>query len=51
MSGYLQAELGRIRDEEENPIIETKELTFKIEEYEDKRIIKVKVCKNEDVQE
>ena len=51
LSGYLQAELGRIPDEEENPIIETKELTFKIEEYEDKRIIKVKVCKNEDVQE
>ena len=24
-----------------------KELTFKIEEYEDKRIIKVKVCKNQ----
>ena len=34
-------------DEEENPIIETKELIFKIEEYEDKRIVKVKVCKNE----
>ena len=51
LSGYLQAELGRIPDEEENPIIETKELPFKIEEYEDKRIIKVKVCKNEDVQE
>lgn len=51
LSGYLQAELGRIPDEEENPIIETKELTFKIEEYEDKRILKVKVCKNEDVQE
>ena len=51
LSGYLQAELGRIPDEEENPIIETKELTFKIEEHEDKRILKVKVCKNEDVQE
>ena len=51
LSGYLQAELGRIPDEEENPIIETKELTFKIEEYEDKRILKVKVCKNEEVQE
>jgi len=51
LSGYLQAELGRIPDEEENPIIETKELTFKIEEYEDKRILKVKVCKNEEIQE
>jgi len=47
LSGYLQEELGRIPKEEENPVIETQELTFKIEEYEDKRIIKVKVCKNE----
>ena len=47
LSGYLQEELGRIPTDEENPIIETKELTFKIEEYEDKRIIKVKVCKNQ----
>ena len=49
LSGYLQEELGRIPSEEETPVIETKELTFKIEEYEDKRILKVKVCKNEEV--
>lgn len=48
VSGYLQEELGRIPTEEEIPMIETKELTFKIEEYEDKRILKVKVCKNEE---
>lgn len=47
LSGYLQEELGRIPTEEENPIIETDELIFKIEEYEDKRIMKVKVYKNE----
>ena len=47
LSGYLQEELGRIPEEEENPVIETEQLTFKIEEYEDKRILKVKVCKNE----
>jgi len=47
LSGYLQEELGRIPLEEENPVIETEELTFKIEEYEDKRIFKVKACKNE----
>ena len=47
LSGYLQEELGRIPTDEENPIIETEQLTFKIEEYEDKRILKVKVCKNE----
>lgn len=48
VSGYLQEELGRIPTEEENPVVETKELTFKIEEYEDRRILKVKVCKNEE---
>ena len=47
LSGYLQEELGRIPTDDEVTIIETKELTFKIEEYEDKRIFKVKVCKNE----
>ena len=50
LSGYLQEELGRIpKDDEKNTIIETKELVFKIEEYEDKRILKVKVYKNEKV--
>lgn len=48
ISGYLQEEMGRIPNEEEMPIVETEELTFKIEEYEDKRILKIKVCKNED---
>ena len=52
ISGYLQEELGRIpSEEEEHTTIETEELSFKIEEYEDKRILKVKVCKNEDVKE
>ena len=49
LSGYLQEELGRIPTEEEMPTVETEELTFKIEEYEDKRILKVKVCKNENL--
>ena len=51
LSGYIQEELGRIPEEEENPIIETEELIFKIEEYEDKRILKVKVYKNENYKE
>ena len=38
--------MGRIPQDEENPIIETKDITYKIEEYEDKRIVKVKACKN-----
>lgn len=46
LSGYIQELLGRIPNEEETPIIETEELTFKIEEYEDRRILKVKACKN-----
>ena len=46
LSGFLQEELGRIPDSEEMPTIETKEVTYKIEEYEDRRILKVKACKN-----
>lgn len=46
ISGYLQDKLGRIPDDEENPIIDTEKVTYKIEEYEDKRIIKIKACKN-----
>ena len=46
ISGYLQDKLGRIPEEEELPIIDTERITYKIEEYEDKRILKVKACKN-----
>ncbi len=46
ISGYLQEKLGRIPEEEELPIIDTETVTYKIEEYEDKRILKVKACKN-----
>ena len=46
LSGYLQDKLGRIPNDEEKPIVETDDVTYKVEEYEDKRIIKVKVCKN-----
>lgn len=45
LSGYIFELLGRIPDDEELPEIETDNLIFKIEEYEDKRIIWVKVCK------
>ena len=50
LSGFLQEKLVRIPEEEENPIIETKEVTYKIEKYEDKRILKVKACKNNEKQ-
>lgn len=46
LSGYLQEKLGRIPEEEELPTIDTETVTYKIEEYEDKRILKVKACKN-----
>lgn len=51
ISGYLLEKLGRIPKSDENPIIETKELTFKIEEMKEKRIINIKVCKNNDLDE
>ena len=41
ISGFLQEKLGRIPEDEETPIIETQEVTYKIEEYEDKRILKI----------
>ncbi len=46
LSGYLLEKLGRIPEENEHPVIEDEQLTYKIEEYEDKRIKSVKVCKN-----
>ncbi len=47
LSGYLQDKLGRVPEEEELPVIDTESITYKIEKYEDKRIIKVKACKND----
>ena len=46
LSGYLIEKLGRLPEEDEHPVIEDEKLTYKIEEYEDKRIKWVKVCKN-----
>ena len=47
LSGYLIEELGRIPSEKEKKIIvETPDITYKIEEIKDKRITKVKACKN-----
>lgn len=45
LSGYLIEQLGRIPDDDEMPIIETKNVTYKIEEYEDRRILWVKACR------
>lgn len=53
LSGYLLDLLGRIPDETEKPVIEDENLTYKVEEIEDRRIKYVKVCKNlkEEVEE
>ena len=45
LSGYLLELLGRVPNDNENPIIETEKVSYKIEKYEDKRIIIVKACK------
>ena len=44
LSGYLLDLLGRIP--EENIVVEDENLTYKVEEMEDKRIKLVKVCRN-----
>ncbi len=46
LSGYLIELLGRIPQDDEMPVIETEKATYKIEDYEDKRILWVKACKN-----
>ncbi len=46
LSGYLIEELGRIPYDNEKPVIETEKVTYKVEEYEDKRIVWVKACRN-----
>ena len=38
LSGYLIEKLGRLPEEGEYPVIEDEKLTYKIQEYEDKRI-------------
>lgn len=45
LSGYLIELLGRIPEDGENPEIETPKVTYKIEDYEDRRILWVKACK------
>lgn len=51
ISGYLLEEIGRIPDDKEKVVIETKDVTYKIEKVKEKRIIKIKACKNEPIPE
>ena len=45
LSGYLLELMGKLPEDEENQVIETENVIYKIEEYEDKRILWVKACK------
>lgn len=45
LSGYLLELLGRVPKDDEKPTIETDKVIYKIEEYEEKRILWVKACK------
>lgn len=45
LSGFLVGQLGRIPDKKDNPTVEFNGLLFKIEEVEEKRVSKVKVCR------
>ena len=45
LSGYIIEKLGRLPEENEYPTVEDDYLTYHIEEYEDKRINWVRVCK------
>jgi len=51
LSGYLIEELGRIPNEKEKPVIETEKVIYKVEKIKDKRIIKIKACKVNKVEE
>ena len=45
LSGFVIGQLGRIPEEHDKPEVEFNGLVFKVEEIEEKRISKVKVCR------
>ena len=49
LAGYLIEKLGRIPKENEKPVVETKDATYKIEKVKDKKILEVKACKNKNI--
>ncbi len=46
LGGYLIKKLDRIPKDGEKPVVETEKITYKIEKVKDRKIIKVKACKN-----
>ena len=51
LSGYLLEKLGRVPNEKEKPLVETEKVTYKIEKYKNRKILKVKACKNQEIKE
>ena len=49
LSGYLLEKLGRVPNEKEKPLVETEKVTYKIEKYKNRKILKVKACKNQEI--
>ncbi len=47
LAGFLIEKLGRIPKNNERPVIETEKAIYKIEKVKDKKIVEVKVCKNQ----
>jgi len=45
LGGFIIGQLGRILNPDEKPIVELDDITFKVEEIEEKRIVKVKTCR------
>ena len=45
LSGYILEELGRIPKSKEKPVVETDKAIYKVEKFEDNRIVSVKICK------
>lgn len=45
LSGFIVGQLGRIPEKGDKPTIEFNELVFKVEEVEEKKVSKVKVCR------
>lgn len=45
LSGFIVSQIDRIPEEDEKPVVEFQNLVMKVEEVEEKRIVKVKVCK------
>ena len=49
LAGYLIEQLGKIPKENEKPVVETKDATYKIEKVKERKIIEVKACKNKNI--